>query len=267
MKNTNEIGIGPGARRVVFRFNMVEVALALVILAIGLSSVMVLFPVGLRASRNSIADNNLADIAERVAAYLQAQCVSSQTWGRNGTFSGTGIPAFNSDPGDSVPTADEFSTDDNNSSNNASGMDGLFQLTQGGTTYYLYRQYSNIRESGGGGTQPRAVDFEAMIRVGWDASSLQDQYYSAFLVQGGGGSSTAKWQQIKNYSRGASTDPSLSQSPMNNMSGSTILDYCCRALIIEISWPADAPWSRREKRIFRVEMFNENFVPYPQTTP
>ena len=41
---------------------------------------------------------------------------------------------------------------------------------------------------------------------------------------------------------------------------------CCRALIIEISWPADVEWANREKRIFRVEMFNGNFVPYPQTT-
>ena len=44
-------------------FNMVEIALAMAIIAIGLSGILVLFPVGINASKSAIADNNLADIA------------------------------------------------------------------------------------------------------------------------------------------------------------------------------------------------------------
>ena len=47
-------------------FNMVEVALAMAIIAIGLSGILVLFPVGINASKSAIADNNLADIAEYI---------------------------------------------------------------------------------------------------------------------------------------------------------------------------------------------------------
>ena len=45
-------------------FNMVEVALALAIIAIGISSILVLFPVGANANKAAIANNNLADIAD-----------------------------------------------------------------------------------------------------------------------------------------------------------------------------------------------------------
>ena len=61
------------SKLIVFRFNMIEIALALVILAIGLSSVLVLFPIGLNAGKSSVADNNLANVAEQVMAYLQSE--------------------------------------------------------------------------------------------------------------------------------------------------------------------------------------------------
>ena len=53
---------------VLFRFNMVEVALALVVLAIGLSSVMVLFPVGLKASQSSVAAVKKQNFASVICA-------------------------------------------------------------------------------------------------------------------------------------------------------------------------------------------------------
>ena len=152
-------------RSVIFRFNMVEVALALVILAIGLSSVMVLFPVGLKASRASVADNNLADIAERVASYLQAKYTSREMLGSDTAFPETsGIAAFEAEPSGTVPyDPSQFTT-------KADGMDGLF--TSGSHPgYYVYRQYSNI--SSGGDDSDRAVDFEAMIRVGWDTETYK----------------------------------------------------------------------------------------------
>ena len=49
-----------------YPFNMVEIALAMAIIAIGLSGILVLFPVGINASKSAIADNNLADIAEYI---------------------------------------------------------------------------------------------------------------------------------------------------------------------------------------------------------
>ena len=57
-------------------FNMVEIALALAVLAIGLSSILVLFPVGINANKSAIADNNLADIGEYLMGYLRAGCAA-----------------------------------------------------------------------------------------------------------------------------------------------------------------------------------------------
>lgn len=236
-----------------FRFNLIEIALALVILAIGLSSVMVLFPVGLNASKSSIADNNLGDVAERVAAYVQAKYTSSGKWGGSGAFADeNAIKTFDPE-GTSSPTADKFGTSE------ADGMDGLFEYTDTTGTYYLYRQYSNASKGNGGnnGNADRAVDFEAMVRVGWDAATLGNQYYLDL--------DTSNPAQFKSYSRATSSDATLNGSPMAGKTGSAILGMCCRTLIIEISWPADVDWANREKRIFRVEIYNENFVPYPQT--
>ena len=57
-------------------FNMVEIALALAVLAIGMSSILVLFPVGINANKSAIADNNLADIGEYLMGYLRAGCAA-----------------------------------------------------------------------------------------------------------------------------------------------------------------------------------------------
>ena len=264
---------------VIFRFNMVEVALALVVLAIGLSSVMVLFPVGVKASQSSVAENSLGDIAERVAAYLQSKCTSSKMWDSKGVFKGEiddsgteiagDIPTFNPEETDSdSPTSDKFDTSD---SSQTDGMSGLFQYTSGNKNYYLYQQYSPVGSSG----NDRAVDFEAIIRVGWDTETLAKQYYAKL------GSATPA-NELGDYKRALPSDseisaesplvkgnlPAPTKLPAEENVGAKVLRKCCRALIIEISWPADVPWSNREKRIFRMEMFNENFVPYPQqTTP
>ena len=239
-----------------FRFNMVEVALALVILAIGLSSVMVLFPVGLKASRRSVAENNLADIAERVGSYLHARYSSPAVWPANGTLTDTSsISEFSAEPSSVPDDPSKFTT-------KANEMDGLFTSSDH-PGYYVYRQYSDGSGSGVDESK-RAVDFEAMIRVGWDTETLKEQYYPKL--------ETGTYEALVDYSRTASsgggTDSALVNGnlPTGDGVGATVLSKCYRTLIIEISWPADAPWEKREKRIYRLEMFNENFVPYPQTT-
>ena len=247
-------------RLVVFRFNMVEVALALIILAIGLSSVMVLFPVGLRASRSSVAENNLADVAERVAAYMQARYTSGAVWTEAGAFSGDSIEAFEAEPSDSsVPTAGDFDTSDSGSSNSG-GMDGLF-ASNAHPGCWLYQQYTSVR-----GGNERAIDFEAIVRVGWDNSTASyGEIYYPMLAASATDSEDAQSQRklSRGYTRTNGGEPTGTRM---NEGISTVLNYIYRTLIIEISWPADAPWSSREKRIYRVEMFNENFIPYPKTS-
>lgn len=245
-------------RHTVFRFNMIEIALALVILAIGLSSVLVLFPIGLEAGKSSVADNNLANVAEQVMAYLQSELTVPANWTAEGAVNNLSIDEFVAEPGDDdVQIGDDGFTA-------VTGMDGLRSKVIGTRTYYLYRQYSDI-EGSGVAAADRAVDFEAMIRVGLDTATLNEQYYP---VAGDSAAGDVDGQrQLTNYSR--PSDPAVAAQPANtrlNVGAGDLLGRCYKTLIVEFSWPVDAPWSRREKRIFRLELFNENFIPYPPTS-
>lgn len=54
-------------------FTVIEVALAVGVMAVGLTAVLVLFPVGMEASQNAIADNVAANAAEVFIPYLKAR--------------------------------------------------------------------------------------------------------------------------------------------------------------------------------------------------
>ncbi len=53
-------------------FNLIEIALAVAVIAVGISSVMVLFPVGLNATAEATADSNIPDAVEYMMTYLEA---------------------------------------------------------------------------------------------------------------------------------------------------------------------------------------------------
>ena len=243
-------------RHTVFFFNMIEIALALVILAIGLSSVLVLFPIGLEAGKSSVADNNLANVAEQVMAYLQSELTAPANWKANGEGENVSIDNFEANPNNAdtvIPKAGDFDPD----TDKVTDMDGLLKKS-GSNNYYLYRQYSNIKESASESDADRAVDFEAVIRIGWEPiTSLQDQYYLNLSDR------DAK-KLSSTYTRTYADAPAKTRL---NDEVKNLLPKFYKSLIVEFSWPADAAWSKREKRVFRMEIFNENFVPYGGTTP
>ena len=231
-------------KRRVFRFNMIEIALALVVLAIGLSSVLILFPIGANAGKSSVTDNNLANVAEQVVSYLQASLASPAKWNRNGGGSTIGEFVTTPDNDSDIPQDDSGFTETN--------QVGLWKKDD---ATYIYRQYTIVNNPDD--SIVKLVDFEVMVRVGMDSSSMLTQYYPLRATTGG------KWKKLNEYAR-SSTEPSGNNMGAN---AAATLPKCYRTLIVEFSWPIAAPWSKREKRIFRLEIFNENFVPYPQTAP
>ena len=50
--------------RIRYNFNMVEIALATAVIAIGISSILVLFPIGINATRAAIEENCYSDAVE-----------------------------------------------------------------------------------------------------------------------------------------------------------------------------------------------------------
>ena len=56
-----------------FKFNMVEIALAIAVISIGLSAVLVLFPVGINATRAAVEENCCGDAAEYITRYIRGR--------------------------------------------------------------------------------------------------------------------------------------------------------------------------------------------------
>lgn len=54
-------------------FNLIEIALAIAIIAIGMSSVLVLFPAGLNAVNSAAADNSAPDAVQYLAGYVESR--------------------------------------------------------------------------------------------------------------------------------------------------------------------------------------------------
>ncbi len=65
------------SKNIIF-FNMIEIALAMAIIAFGMTSILGLFPVGLNACRNSVAENYSADAVEQFSSYLKGYAESSR---------------------------------------------------------------------------------------------------------------------------------------------------------------------------------------------
>ena len=59
--------------KIKFNFNMVEIALATAIIAIGISSILVLFPIGINATRAAMDENCFNDISESVVEEIKSK--------------------------------------------------------------------------------------------------------------------------------------------------------------------------------------------------
>ncbi len=207
---------------------MVEIALALAVLAIGISSILVLFPVGINANRSAIADNNLADISEYLMGYLRAGCAAEWTKiaekkadGKNILSSDYFFTEKLADGYDSVKDLGNTGVDPDGSSYGSKVTDNLYQLTTGTTNTnraFLYKQMTGT-----------VVDFAAIVKV---------------------------WTETPSFYIRNATNNNIEQIPS---SASSSLKTYAKVLCIEISWPAQAPYAQREKRLFRQEIFNEAF--------
>lgn len=64
-------------------FNLIEIALAIAIIAVGMSSVLVLFPAGLNAVNSAAADNSAPDAVQYLAGYVES-CIRHE-WNSSAT--------------------------------------------------------------------------------------------------------------------------------------------------------------------------------------
>ena len=69
-----------------FNFNMVEIALAMVVIALGISGILGLFSVGVNAKKAAINENNIADAAEYILGLYRAVIVENYAQGTSDEF-------------------------------------------------------------------------------------------------------------------------------------------------------------------------------------
>jgi len=239
-------------------FNLVEIALATAVIGIGLSSVLILFPIGLNAGKASVADNNLGDVAELVFGFIQTQY--QLNWNSAGTRTGlaANCPVYDATPDDSdiATGASDFLNDDG-TPKNKTAVTGLVQHpSQAGI--FLFQQRVPDAEAPSDRSRDN-IEFEAIIRVGVVQNNIDAVNYPEL--------GTGNWPAITADGNTYQYQTLVTSGNIRNNLGGASSSEASRkyltSMVVEISWPIDAPWSQREKRVFVLDMFNEKFQPSP----
>lgn len=179
---------------------MVEITLALAVIGIGLAGIMALFPVGVQSSRDAIADNYSANVAEFFISYIRMQTGTATKYDALKTALATSKPSSES----SISSSADTSTQSSSSTKLFTGT-GVYKIEQG-----VGLDNSDAVGSG------EIIDFSAIARV---------------------------WKGTISY-----YDPTSD----NNV---TVTDTNGMKIMVEISWPAQLPYAKRQKKYFCLEVF------------
>jgi len=226
-----------------FKFNMVEIALAVAVISIGLSAVLVLFPVGINATRAAMDENCCSDAAENITRYVRGRFLAE--WQGNAqmsSFTGTTPKFFDTsysknDPDGGLTWASSAVTH----------FPELFRASNAGDGVYKF-----VRTGASG-----EEIFSAVVKVWMPSDDLfgdydQDNRKSACPIY------------VPNTAPGRNNAPQLvtgtaSDTTIGLSDGSNPVQFgsIVQSVLVEISWPADLPAADRvNKRVFRVDVYN-----------
>ena len=202
-------------------FNLIEITLAIAIIAFGMSSILVLFPTGLQTTTDAVADSVVPDTADYVLSYWQAMVDIG--WrdedGKLRTDNAV-LKALDdskpdttaADPGGSL-TFDQL---DNLSSENEKTINLFRAKNKKGI--YLYEQSYYPTATEDFDKKEKVVDFSAIVLV---------------------------WKEPHAYLYHENDAPEQ------------IDDDNAATLCVEISYPAAKPYAAREKQFYRLELYNQ----------
>lgn len=137
------------------RFNLVEIVIALGIVAIGVTAVMGFLPMGLNASRDAIADNYAADSGDQLLHYLSSTI--QEDWSQLDNF-------------DSAPPNVAAGSGDLSTWTVIPGTNIYTKVYGGKTVYRILQQTDDIA-----GVGTTVVDFDAMVRI-WKTKTYAWEY-------------------------------------------------------------------------------------------
>ena len=219
-------------------FTLIEVTMAIAVIAVGMMGIMALFPIGFQAARNAIGDNCSSDMADQFLHVIAMQC----KYYKDGVKDGWG----------------EWITND---------------ALSGWSDYD-----SSINQII---TKPAAIDLETVNVVKGDgvfADADSDGYDDAgmyfdndtpgvFYVESRSGKIVdfngvmALWKEkiaCDTNNDGVTNANEIDVDPADGVIDDRIPPEFGTRLCIEISWPHQVPYIRREKRYYVLEIFNPN---------
>jgi hypothetical protein len=205
--------------KIIRYFNMLEIALAIAIIALGATSIMVLFPVGLAATNAAVTDNNLPDAAEFLLGYLEGRIQAN--W-RDAAGNKTPNAFLSSLAGKPVGHTETFKT-----TPAIPAIPFIFTHTDPLNNKVFLFEKKIDAEGDTGSTADDVVEFAAVALV---------------------------WVEYPTYYVNGFTPTALQQTEMrSNMA----------TLCVELSWPVEKSYADREKRLYKLELFNQAYDPTP----
>ena len=201
-------------------FNMVEIVLALAVVAIAIVSLMGMLPVALRASKNSVADNSVASVVEIMKSFIDAEYKKASDFN---SFQGK----FKDDkPDDDESVILEYSDGNTKFPSDSDVLkDYAFQITNGDTAgTYRVDLFSGKFED----DKFAVTDFSADVRVWY--KKLDGEIYIP-----------TDTDNLENniYKSGTREVP---------------LTHAC-TFYVEVSWPSGVKYANQEHRLYKFDYF------------
>lgn len=218
-----------------FYFNMVEIILAIAIIAIGISSVMGLFIAGMKSGQQSIVAAKLPDVSETVLAHVKSEIFKNRTGSGWGSIAAIAPETSN----DTWGTVENDTLDKVGDGLLAPGSTNKTLVAGSTAGYFLYRAYTAAKNGSNVEYTPVYSAIARVRKLSPAGITVSDPHSQGVIAE-------ADVKKMKN-SAGDSDESSA-------ITNSTRL-----VLEVRISHPADAVPAQRETKTFVVELYNDKY--------
>lgn len=212
-------------------FTLVEILIAMGVCVIGLCSIMVFFPVASNASRNAVMSSHAANVAEQLLALVKTSIEDDKL--------GPGYAAFKHFTGWNPGNPSGYT--DGAKPTPEPGYHTDHQANDTGFTDSSLNWFSERMQKA----------FEAMVKNDTTKVTIctDNVYHFDFLSKIPDPDDNTKTLEVPDYTCYAG----IWATPVEASSGINI-PFAAR-IHVEVSWPAEIPYSNRQKREFALDVF------------
>jgi type II secretory pathway pseudopilin PulG len=231
---------------------MIEIILAISIIAIGISSVMALFSTGIKKGREVTVGNDMNNVIESILSQVRRIALMygeatgwhadfEQAFSAMKKVDGKYVWEKKSEGSDQDKSVGIDTFNDSNDKLKKDSRSFIFDFQNGNL---LYRQLEVLACDSNGVPSEYGYGFSAVAEV--RKIPEPDNGVIVLTVPGG----------VEGKALSAS---GKEEDLMKDADNKDARNLCRRTLMVRISYPADVPMSAREVRIFRLEIFNDKY--------